>query len=109
MGATDSKQRLGERVIVARKKLSEHKETQLDRLKFFESKSPETVKVMLDSIGESFKTCSPFLEQTLLIAWQSDPKQCKKIIVESCKKVLSAPIIPDEYQWFQQYVMPSSI
>eukprot|EP01084_Bolivina_argentea_P177807 307484_1 len=109
MGATDSKQRLGEKVIAARKKLEEHKEMQSDRFKFFESKSPETVKVILHSIAQSFKTCSPFLEQTLLIAWQSDPKQCQQIILQSCKKVLSAPIINDEYQWFQQYVLPSSI
>eukprot|EP01084_Bolivina_argentea_P012912 24190_1 len=109
MGSTDSKQRLGEKVIAARKKLEENKQMQSDRLQFFESKSPETVKVMIDSIAQSFKTCSPFLEQTLLIAWQSDPEKCQQIIVQSCKKVLSAPIIPDEYQWFQQYVMPSSI
>eukprot|EP01084_Bolivina_argentea_P284845 488291_1 len=106
MGATDSKQRLGEKVVAARKKLEEHKQMQLDRLKFFESKSPETVKVMIESIAQSFKTCSPFLEHTLLIAWQSNPKECRQIILQSCKKVLSAPIIKDEYQWFQQYVLP---
>ncbi len=69
MRATDSKQRMGEKVIAARKKLEEQKEMQLDRLKLFESKSPETVKVMIESIAQSFKTCSPFLEHTLLIAW----------------------------------------
>eukprot|EP01084_Bolivina_argentea_P197005 337678_1 len=109
MGATDSKQKLGEKVIAARKKLEEHKELQSERVKFFQSKSPETIKVMIDSIGQAFKTCSPFLEHTLLITWQSDPAQCQQIIIKSCKKVLTAPIIADEYDWFKQYVLPSSI
>eukprot|EP01083_Nonionella_stella_P131387 399154_1 len=90
MGTTDSKQRLGEKVIEARKKLEEQTEIQNDRFQFFETKSPQTIKVIFDSIDQSFKTSSPFLEQTLLIAWQSNAKRAEEIILQSCKKVLSA-------------------
>ena len=109
MGTTDSKERLGQKVIEARKKLEEQKAIQTDRFEFFDSKSPETIKVIIHSIGQSFKTCAPFLEHTLLIAWQSDAKQAQEIIIDSCKKVLSAPIIAEEYQWFKKYVLPSSV
>eukprot|EP01084_Bolivina_argentea_P187475 322921_1 len=109
MGATDSKQKLGERVIAARKKLQNDIKLQSERINEIESKSPETLKVMIQSVAESFKSCSPFLEPTLLIAWQSNPEQCQNIILDSCRKVLSAPIHKEEYKWFIQYVFPSSI
>ena len=50
---------------------------------------------MMTNIANSFKTCSPFLQHTLLIAWQSDPAKCQQIIIKSCKKVLTAPIIDE--------------
>eukprot|EP01084_Bolivina_argentea_P081611 147773_1 len=109
MGTTDSKQKLGERVIAARRKLNEDIKLQSDRTKELQSRSPETMKAMIKSIALSFKSCSPFLEPTLLVAWQYDPVQCQKIVIDSCKKVLSAPINKDEYRWFIQYVFPSSI
>eukprot|EP01084_Bolivina_argentea_P197006 337679_1 len=109
MGTTDSKQKLGERVIAARRKLDEDIKLQSSRSRDLQTKSPQTMKAIIKSIAESFKSCSPFLEPTLLIAWQADPEQCKNIIINSCKKVLSAPIIREEYEWFQQYVFPSSI
>eukprot|EP01084_Bolivina_argentea_P022182 41230_1 len=109
MGATDSKQKLGERVIAARKKLADDIKIQSERVKDIESKSPETIKVIMKSISESFKSCSPFLEPILLIAWQLNPEQCGKIILDACKRVLNAPINKDEYEWFIKYVFPSSI
>eukprot|EP01084_Bolivina_argentea_P058180 106247_1 len=109
MGTTDSKQKLGQRVLAARRKLDEDIKLQSDRSKDLESKSPETMKAIIKSIAESFKSYSPFLEQTLLLAWQANPKECQEIVINSCKKVLSAPIIKSEYEWFIHYVFPSSI
>eukprot|EP01084_Bolivina_argentea_P113077 201620_1 len=109
MGNTDSAQQLGERVITARRKLEEDKKTQSERSQFFQSKSPESLKVMVDNIDEAFKTCSPFLESVLLVAWKCEPKRCKDIVLKSCTKVLKAPIIKSEYEWFKKYVFPSSI
>eukprot|EP01083_Nonionella_stella_P011622 32994_1 len=109
MGATDSKQKLGERVLAARKKLEEDRKIQCERYKHLQSKSPETMKFAIESISKSFQSCSPFLDPVLLLAWQYDHDQCKTIILTSCKKVLSAPIIHAEYQWFKQYVFTSSV
>eukprot|EP01084_Bolivina_argentea_P022181 41229_1 len=90
MGAADSKQKLGERVIAARKKLADDKKIQSERIKDIESKSPQTIKIIMKSIAASFKSCSPFLEPILLIAWQLDPEKCSKIILNTCKRVLNA-------------------
>ena len=109
MGNADSKQKLGERVIAARKKLNEDIKIQSNRCSDIASKSPQTIKVIMQSISDSFKRCSPFLEPTLLVAWHSNPEQCKEIILKSCKKVLSAPIVKEEYLWFKTYVFSSSV
>eukprot|EP01084_Bolivina_argentea_P189853 326394_1 len=109
MGTTDSKQKLGERVLAARKKLADDMKIQSERVTDIESKSPETKKVIMKSITDSFKSCSPFLESILLVAWRINPEECGKIIVDTCQRVLNAPINKDEYEWFIKYVFPSSI
>eukprot|EP01084_Bolivina_argentea_P212184 360725_1 len=109
MGNTDSAQKLGERVITARRKLEEDQKAQSERSEFFQSKSPESVAVMVDSIDSAFKLCAPFLESVLLVVWQCEPERCKDIVLKSCKKVLKAPIIKSEYEWFKTYIFPSSI
>ncbi len=109
MGTTDSKQKLGERVMAARKKLQDDIKIQCERVKDIESTSPQTIKVIINSVAESFSTCSPFLESILLVAWQLNPEECSKIIIDSCKRVLNAPISKAEYEWFIKYVFPSSV
>eukprot|EP01084_Bolivina_argentea_P255293 429356_1 len=109
MGNTDSKKQLGERVIAGRRKLEEDIKVQTERCEFFESKSPETMKVMIESIDKAFNSCSPFLESVLLVAYKYNPIKCQNIILSACKKVLKAPIIKQEYEWFKQYVFTSSI
>eukprot|EP01084_Bolivina_argentea_P212182 360721_1 len=109
MGNTDSAQQLGQRVIAARRKLEEDRKTQEERSQFLKTKSPASITVMTNSIEQSFKTYSPFLESVLLVVWKCNPERCKNIILSSCKKVLCAPIIAAEYEWFQQYVFPSSV
>mmetsp|Transcript_42253 Transcript_42253/g.69642 ORF Transcript_42253/g.69642 Transcript_42253/m.69642 type:complete len:711 (-) Transcript_42253:126-2258(-) len=109
MGSTDSKQKLGERVIAARRKLEDDMKLQSERSDDLMAKSPKTMQFMLSSIESSFKNYAPFLEPTLLIAWSADKDKCEDIVVNACKKVLSAPITPDEYDWFKVYVLPSSI
>ncbi len=67
------------------------------------------MEVIIQSISDSFKGCSPFLEPTLLVAFHAKPEKVKNIVIRACKKVLSAPIIKAEHEWFKQYVFPSSI
>eukprot|EP01084_Bolivina_argentea_P244312 409306_1 len=109
MGAGDSKQKLGERVRAARKKLADDMKIQSERVNDIKSKAPQTTKVIMDSVAESFKNCSPFLESILLVAWELNQQQCSKIILDTCKRVLNAPINKGEYEWFIKYVFPSSI
>eukprot|EP01084_Bolivina_argentea_P105697 189285_1 len=109
MGNTESKQKLGERVIAARSKLEHDTQLQCEKYEYLKSKSPKTMNVIMDSIAASFKECAPFLEATLLIAWKYDEDRCKQIVIDSCKTVFRAPIIKTEYEWFKQYVFTSSI
>eukprot|EP01084_Bolivina_argentea_P227970 385110_1 len=109
MGNTDSTQKLGERVLVAKRKLKQNKEIQLERYEFLKTNSPDILIVTMESIKQSFQSYSPFLEATLLLAWIHDSEACKNIVLNSCGKVLSAPISKTEYLWFKQYVFDSSL
>ncbi len=61
MGNADSVLQLGQRVITARRKLEEDTKIQAERSDFFQSKSPESIKVIIDGVEKAFKECSPFL------------------------------------------------
>ena len=65
--------------------------------------------VFIDSACQSFKTRSPFLEPTLLIAFYGDGPKVKETVLSVCEKVLSAPIKAKEFEWFKTYVFSSSI
>eukprot|EP01084_Bolivina_argentea_P177801 307474_1 len=109
MGNADSKQKLGEKVTAARKKLEEDSKIYSERAHEFNSRSTKMSDYMIENISKCFKQRSPFSEPTLLTAWYSNPAKCEEIVLDSCSKVLSAPIIAEEWKWFQQYVFPSSI
>ena len=109
MGAGTSKQKLGERVVNARKKLEADAKMQEERTKQIHETSPETLEVMVQSIADSFARCAPFSEPLLLVAFEANPEEVERIVAKACKKVLSAPIRKAEFRWFQQYVYPSSI
>ena len=105
MGAGQSKQRLGERVVEARKKLEADRKMQAARAALLKATSPETLTVMVRSIADSFERCSPFSEPTLLVAFEANPEETQRILAKSCKKVLSAPIDKAEFEWFKVHTM----
>eukprot|EP00485_Elphidium_margaritaceum_P009350 CAMPEP_0202700158 /NCGR_PEP_ID=MMETSP1385-20130828/13368_1 /ASSEMBLY_ACC=CAM_ASM_000861 /TAXON_ID=933848 /ORGANISM="Elphidium margaritaceum" /LENGTH=157 /DNA_ID=CAMNT_0049357285 /DNA_START=87 /DNA_END=556 /DNA_ORIENTATION=+ len=109
MGGAESKQQLGQRVITARKKLEEERKIQEERGQSLRNASPSTMSLILDRMQKSFETFSPFLERTLLVAWNADQEKCTEFVLKACKKVLSAPIKETEYDWFKAYVLPSSV
>ena len=101
MGAGASKQRLGERVIAAQKKLEADLAMQAARTEQVRGASPETLEVIVNSIADAFERCSPFSDATLLVAFKANPEEVQRIMTKSCKKVLSAPIRTDEFEWFK--------
>ena len=109
MGAGASKQRLGERVLVARRKLEQALKMQSERAASLEAGSPQTAEVIVESVRQSFKTRSAFLEPALLLAFHAEPVEVARIVLSACKKVLSAPIVAKDFAWFKQYVFASSV
>lgn len=109
MGSGSSRQRMGERVTAGRSKLKQRVEAQDERFKVMMTSSPETLKVAVSSIVEALSLCSPFLEGTLLVAFKAEPQKIEERILRTTEKVLTAPINKDEWQWFQQFVLSSSI
>eukprot|EP01084_Bolivina_argentea_P258713 436280_1 len=109
MGNTESKKQLGDKITATRKKFQEDSKVYCERSNDINSKSSKLSQYMIKSIETSFKSCSPFLEPTLLTAWYSNPAECEEIVVNTCNKVLNAPIIKKEWDWFEQYIFPSSI
>ena len=101
MGIGSSAQRLGERVIAARKKLKADKNLQAARASQLLALSATTLEVWLQSLADSFTRCVPFSESLLLVAFEANPEETQRILAKSCKKVLSAPINKSEYDWFK--------
>ena len=101
MGSGSSKQKFGERVFEARKKLEEVKKVQAARTKRIQSTSPEALEIGVQSITDAFERCSPFSDNLLLVAFQANPEEVQRVMSKSCKKVLAAPIHKDEYSWFK--------
>ena len=101
MGAGTSKQQLGERVLRARKKLEADLAMQAARTEQVRGASPDTLEVMVNSIADAFERCSPFSDATLLVAFKANPEEVQRVMTKSCKKVLSAPIRADEFEWFK--------
>ena len=101
MGSGPSIQRLGERVVGARKKLEADLKMQAERVKQLRESSPETLTVMVQSIADSFERCWPFSEPTLLVAFEANPEEVQRILAKACKKVMSAPIKKQEFAWFK--------
>eukprot|EP01083_Nonionella_stella_P232663 820487_1 len=109
MGNTDSTKKLGERVLVAKRKLEKDKTIQSERYEYLKANAPQILDATMKSITASFETCSPFSEATLLMAWMHEPETCKTIVLDSCRKVLNAPIRQTEYLWFKEYVFTSCV
>ena len=109
MGSGTSKQQLGQRVMAAQKKLQSDLAMQNARCAQIRAASAETLDVMVQSIAASVRSCSPFSESTLLVAFASNPEETQRILLKACKQVLSAPIDKGEYAWLEQHVLRSSI
>eukprot|EP01084_Bolivina_argentea_P121965 216152_1 len=109
MGTVESKARLGEKVSAAKKKFQDESKLQSDRCKNIQQTSHDMIPVILESVSMSFDTCSAFLESSLLAAWHLNPKECEKIVLKSCNKVLNEPIVKEEWNWFKDYVLESTI
>ena len=101
MGSGTSKEKLGQRILAAQKKLESDTKMQTGRYEQINASSQETLDVLVRSIGDSFARCSPFSEPTLLVAFKANPEEVQRIVTKSCKKVLSAPIQKNEYEWFK--------
>lgn len=110
MGAgSSSRQRLGERAAAAQKQLASDEQMASERVQQLKSTSPETLDVAVKSLVHSLKRCSPFSDSLLLLAFAANPEETKRALTKACKKVLSAPIRKDEYEWFLQHVFPSTV
>jgi len=100
---------MGERVTAGRRKLEHELALRNERVKLMESTSPETMELMVESIEECFALCSPFLEGTLMAAFRANPERVEEVMTTTTRKVLTAPIVKGQWDWFRQYVLPSSV
>ena len=40
-------------------------------------------------------------ETLLLVAFEANPEEVQRVVNKACKKVMSAPIVKTEYEWFK--------
>ena len=95
--------------MAGRRKLEHSLIVQEERMKTMQSQSPQTLNVVVDAVVSSFKAKAPLLEDTLILAFKANPKRIEEAVMESVRKVLSAPIRKKEFEWMKQYVLTSSI
>eukprot|EP01084_Bolivina_argentea_P012892 24147_1 len=109
MGNTETKERLGARVVIARKKLENDEKSVLGQLEYMKSRSPEFLSYIIENIRIAFKNRSPFSQETLLLGWFTNNKKIEDIIISTCNKLLKQPINKKEFEWFNKYILPSSV
>eukprot|EP01084_Bolivina_argentea_P044810 82456_1 len=105
----ESKQRFEERIKTARHKLEQDTTQAETLLNLLKQTSNCITNDMINNICQSFDNYAPFSEETLLMAWFSSSIQCEKILLELCEKILKYPIDKNEYEWFNKYIIPSSV
>ena len=104
MGAGASKQQIGQRVRRSKKRLAQTEEKQDVQYQRILKNSPETLNNMIESVEKALMSYSPFPETILLLAFRANPDRVKEALTKCIKKVLTAPIKKEQYQWFKQYV-----
>ena len=104
-----SKEKVGHLVQSGKAKKEREEKLQCERYELMFATSPETLYLVVKSIIECLKTCAPFLEGDLMVAFKAKPKEIEDVLLETTRKVLSYPIDKEEWQWFRQFVMRSSV
>jgi len=102
-----SQRLMGERVGAAVNQLRYEKALQKQRMdKMNEQKQRD---LMVAIIRRCFERCAPFLEGTLVAAFDVSPDEVEEIMINATNKVLSPPIVDREWEWFKTHVLPSSV
>ena len=110
MGAgSSSKQQLGERASATQKQLASDEQSARERVAQLKATSPETLDVAVQSVVSALERCSPFSDSLLQLAFAANAEETKRALSKACKKVLSAPIGKDEYEWFVRHVFASTV
>jgi len=109
MGLGVSKDTVGQLVKSGKAKKERECQLQDERYSLMVSTSPSTLALVVKSTIECLKSCAPFLEGDLMLAFKAKPKELEQCLLETTKKVLSYPIDKEEWQWFRSFVMRSSV
>ena len=99
MGAGGSSQRMGERVMGARKKLESDLQLQKARTEQIRAASRDTLDVMVQSIADAFERCAPFSEQTLLVAFEANREEVQRIVAKAVKNITNREGVQVVYDW----------
>ena len=107
MGAKSSR----DRALVAaaknqREDVMKRRDEMMDLLR---KQSPDALKQTVETTIECLKTCTAFNELSLLIALKEEPKLVEDELLESMKQVMSQPIKPEEWKWYQENLRQSSV
>eukprot|EP01083_Nonionella_stella_P056625 148989_1 len=109
MGATESRQKLTERIKETKQTLTKQIAKQTERVNGMKNKDPYLLDLLLENLSYSLKSRSNFSEDTLIAAWIANKAKCEKILLDTFENTLQPPINKEEYLWFRSNIVQSPI
>eukprot|EP01084_Bolivina_argentea_P179545 310243_1 len=109
MGATESRQRLTERIKEATQSLETQIKKETERINRMKTINTNLPKLLLLNLSYSIESRSNFSDDTLIAAYIADTKQCEQILIKSVKEILKPPIDKNAYLWFKKSILSSPI
>eukprot|EP01084_Bolivina_argentea_P242936 407374_1 len=101
------KDKLGERVKTAQKRLKEKLPVLQRQYNEMQLKLPHAITYFKNVIKEAFKNRLPYPDETLVMYWLSNKVECEQLIMNTCIMILTPPIDREEFIWFESYVISS--
>eukprot|EP01083_Nonionella_stella_P039751 108136_1 len=101
------KDKLGERVKTAQKRLKEKLPVLQRQYNEMQLKLPHAITYFKNVIKEAFKNRLPYPDETLVMYWLSNKVECEQLIMNTCIMILTPPIDREEFKWFESYVISS--
>ena len=89
MGATESRQKLGERVTIAKRDLQQAQETALQQQVLWESSDHGIFKKAFSTLQAAITSRSPIQASLLFQCWYADSKLVTKLILNECETILN--------------------
>ena len=109
MGATESRQKIGERVAAAKQELKDQSERAAKQSKLWKQ-SPSLLEKLLSNLEDLMSKRLVIPSNLIFYCWYADSKRVSKLLLNVCEKILNPESDHGkEYQWLNDNILTSLI